>query len=107
MDKPRGERSAIAWAGLAGGPCLAALAYGQGWIWKLLGIALMVAPHVVGAPHPEVHESLAPAALTREFIVASLVASALVWLTLGLGVGLLLHKFGLDRQVTPQEAGAT
>ena len=45
---------------------------------------LLAVPHLIGAPHPEVHESLAPAALEREFILASLLTNAVFWSALGL-----------------------
>jgi predicted cobalt transporter CbtA len=45
---------------------------------------LLVVPHVIGAPQPEVHESLAPQALEAQFKVASLLTNAAFWLALGL-----------------------
>lgn len=63
---------------------LALLAFAQPWWLRLLGLALLPLPHLVGAPHPEVHESLAPEALGQHFIYASLLSNALFWAALGL-----------------------
>ena len=50
----------------------------------LLGLALIVAPHVVGAPHPAGEEiSRVPPALAASFVSASLVTAAVFWGTLG------------------------
>ena len=48
-------------------------------LWITVGIALILAPHLVGAPHPDVAESEVPAALAAQFVSASLAASALLW----------------------------
>lgn len=47
--------------------------------WIALGIAMILTPHLVGAPHPEIAESNVPAALAAQFVSASLAASALLW----------------------------
>lgn len=63
---------------------LALLAFGsQRWL-RLIGLALLPLPHVLGAPHPEVQASLAPEALEQRFIIVSLVVNAVFWLALGL-----------------------
>jgi cobalt transporter subunit CbtA len=54
----------------------------QSWL-KAAGLLLLAVPHLIGAPAPEVHGALAQAALQREFIVASLVTSAVFWVVLG------------------------
>ena len=52
--------------------------------FKILGGALIVLPHLIGAPHPEVGlVSPVPEELVRAFIAASLGANALFWLVLG------------------------
>ena len=51
---------------------------------KIGGSALLVAPHLVGAPHPEVTGGLAPVALDRAFFAASAGANAVFWIVLGL-----------------------
>ena len=51
---------------------------------KALGAVLLVIPHVIGAPQPEVHESLAPEALETQFKMASWLTNAAFWVALGL-----------------------
>jgi cobalt transporter subunit CbtA len=50
---------------------------------KLLGFLLLVSPHWIGAPQPDVHSSAAPAALAHLFIAATAFANAAFWLALG------------------------
>ncbi|MNG22001.1 putative cobalt transporter subunit CbtA [compost metagenome] len=55
-------------------------------------MALLVIPHVIGAPQPEVHSSLAPEALEHEFIAASLITNALFWAALGWAAAWLYQR---------------
>ena len=48
----------------------------------VLGLALIIAPHVIGAPHSDEASSV-PAGLAVEFAVASLVTAAVFWAVLG------------------------
>jgi cobalt transporter subunit CbtA len=50
---------------------------------KFIGGALIVAPHIVGAPHPAEIGGGVPAELAAQFVAASLVTAALFWLVLG------------------------
>jgi len=63
---------------------------------RAAGAALLLVPHLVGAPQPEMHAALAPPELQREFIVAALVCSGLFWLVLGVAAGVLGRRFGLS-----------
>ena len=63
---------------------LALLAFGGQWWLRILGLLLLPLPYLIGAPQPEVHESLAPAALSQHFIYASLLVNAVFWAALGL-----------------------
>lgn len=74
------------WIGTAASTAagLALLAFGGQWWLRILGLLLLPLPHLLGAPQPEVHESLAPAALSEHFIYASLLVNALFWIALGL-----------------------
>ncbi len=65
----------------------------QRWHWLALGIALVVLPHVVGAPQPEEHGGLAPARLAQDFIVTVLVTGFLFWLALGALSGFFYKRF--------------
>lgn len=63
---------------------LALAVFARHWLFKALGVALLAAPHLVGAPQPTVHESLAPEALEAQFKLASWLTNAAFWLALGL-----------------------
>ncbi|MGH8582394.1 MAG: CbtA family protein [Gammaproteobacteria bacterium] len=53
------------------------------WSYKLAGLALLVVPHLVGAPHAEHDGSLAPADLTQRFVLAATWTNGVFWLLLG------------------------
>jgi cobalt transporter subunit CbtA len=72
---------------------LALLVFARHWAVKVVGAALLVVPHVIGAPQPEVHSSLAPEALEHQFIWASLITNALFWSALGLLSAWLYRRF--------------
>ncbi len=63
---------------------LALLVFGRGAWLKVLGAATLLLPHLIGAPQPLEHASLAPAALETQFKLASLLTNAVFWLALGL-----------------------
>jgi cobalt transporter subunit CbtA len=56
---------------------------------KIAGVALLVAPHLVGAPQPATPESTVPAEIAARFAAASLSVQALAWVLAGAMVGLL------------------
>jgi cobalt transporter subunit CbtA len=58
------------------------IAMRPGWLLKLSGVVCLALPHAVGAPAAS-GETLVPAQLMRQFMVASLAAAALFWLALG------------------------
>jgi cobalt transporter subunit CbtA len=76
----------IWWIGTAASTAvaLALLVFSRNWLLKGLGVLILVTPHVIGAPQPPVHHSLAPEALEAQFKVASLLTNAVFWLALGL-----------------------
>lgn len=80
-----GQRQAW-WIGTAASTAvgLALIVFGRNALLKVLGVAILVVPHILGAPQPVQHESLAPQALESQFMVASLLTNALFWVALGL-----------------------
>ncbi|NBA97428.1 CbtA family protein [Pseudomonas sp. R5(2019)] len=84
------------WIGTAASTAvgLALIVFGKNWLLKVVGAVLLVAPHVMGAPQPDIHEMLAPEALVAEFKIASLVTNALFWLALGLACAWLFRRPG-------------
>ena len=63
---------------------------------KIVALALLAAPHLIGAPHPFLFESNVPAELSAQFAVATLVTSAFFWLVLGGTSGYLYKKLGQE-----------
>ena len=62
---------------------IALLAFGKHWALKLLAVAIVLVPHVFGAPQPLVHSSLAPQELESQFKIASQLTNLAFWLALG------------------------
>jgi len=56
------------------------------------GIALMLLPHLLGAPHPAAFTSTAPAELSGHFAAASLVVMAVVWALAGTLAGYVWQR---------------
>ncbi len=62
--------------------------------WALVaGIALIVVPHLIGAPQPDSHETPIPANLHHQFIVASTMTNLVFWVLLGCVAGLVRGRF--------------
>ncbi|AMW83239.1 putative cobalt transporter CbtA [Pseudomonas yamanorum] len=76
----------IWWIGTAGSTAagIALIVFGRNGLLKVLGVAILAVPHVIGAPQPEVHSMLAPEALEAQFKVASQLTNIAFWLALGL-----------------------
>ncbi|MFJ9531686.1 CbtA family protein [Herbaspirillum sp. NPDC101396] len=67
--------------------------YARHWTLKLLGLVLVVVPHLIGAPHPAVPGGAAPEELAQAFIHATALANGIFWLTLGGLIGYFYKKF--------------
>jgi len=79
----------------AGGLGIFAFSWRSGhWqpLWIIAGVVLLAAPHLYGAPQPHEHESLVPAHLAVEFVVASIATGFVYWLFLGGLLGFLLDR---------------
>jgi cobalt transporter subunit CbtA len=71
-----------------------ALVSRKGLAATVIGLALIVAPHIYGAPQPADISSKVPAFLAAEFVTASLSTTLFFWLVLGLALGFLLERSG-------------
>lgn len=60
---------------------------------RLGAIVLLLAPHVIGAPHAHAFESKVPAEVAAQFAALSLVLQGLLWMLAGIAVGLLWPRF--------------
>ena len=73
----------------------------QSNVFKVLGVILLIVPHVLGAPQPEMHgfantEPAAVEALTRlwyDFILQTSIANALLWVIIGALSGFTANKY--------------
>ncbi|TGQ50802.1 cobalt transporter [Mesorhizobium sp. M1C.F.Ca.ET.193.01.1.1] len=59
----------------------------------ILGVALIVAPHIVGAPQPDSFETAIPEGLHHQFVVAVTLTDLVFWLVLGVVVGVVRGRF--------------
>ena len=68
---------------LATGIGLALLVFKRSLPLAILAVALLIAPHLVGAPQPESFESPVPHSLAQAFVVMASVTSLVFWVVLG------------------------
>lgn len=77
---------------------IALLAFRRDGFSAVAAIALIAAPHVIGAPlPPDGEHALAPLGLERQFIVAATLTSLVFWALLGSLSGLLMKRFEAAR----------
>ena len=88
-------------AATAGG--LALIAFGKSAVLAIVGVALIVAPHLVGAPQPESHASPVPVELHGQFVTAVTLTSLVFWLILGAMVGILRDRFA-EREANAEQS---
>ncbi|MBB4094266.1 CbtA family protein [Ochrobactrum pecoris] len=63
-------------------------------VWaKILGLVLIVAPHLYGAPHPEDISSPIPSLLASQYAVASLATNLFMWAVIGLALGWFIQHY--------------
>ena len=83
--------TATASASVAG---LALIAFARRWSWRALGLVLLVAPHVFGAPHaPSGETGAVPPELAAHFVVATMFMNAAMWVALGVAGAYLFERF--------------
>ena len=68
------------------------LAFGRGMALRLAAIALLVLPHVYGAPQPTQDQGTAPEVLAHRFVVIAFTTSLLFWVVLGALTGFFYKK---------------
>ena len=71
---------------------LALLFYGRSLAAVIGAVALLVAPHLVGAPQPPSYDTPIPEALHHSFIVAVVLSALLFWVLLGGLAGLFRRR---------------
>ena len=72
---------------------LAMIAFRRSPVLALLGVALIVAPHIVGAPQPVEFETPVPEGLHHQFVVAVTMTNLVFWVVLGSATGYFRSRF--------------
>lgn len=62
------------------------------WPLRMLGAMLLIAPHLLGAPQPEIAESLVPETLQVQFRWASALTNGVFWTVLGMLSALTFNR---------------
>ena len=96
VSAPLGDRQ-LWWLFAAIASCGGLWMLAFGGRWAPAGILLLGLPHLIGAPHAESMEGLAPPGLAAHFVTASLAASAVFWAVLGAATG------AIHAHLAPQE----
>jgi len=84
---------------MATAAALLIFAFKQKIFWMLGGLALLLAPHIYGAPVLATAQSVVPASLAAQFVVATIVTSLLFWLVLGGALGWLVERVTKNQTV--------
>jgi predicted cobalt transporter CbtA len=66
-------------------------AQSRSWLMKIGGVVCIALPHAIGAP-AAIGDTVVPVQLVRQFMIASLAANAVFWLTLGVIGGLIYDR---------------
>ncbi len=72
---------------------LGLMVFGKGIPWIVLGLMVLAAPHIVGAPVADSAGGTAPAEIAGHFVAASLVTAAVFWTLLGWLSGTFYRRF--------------
>jgi cobalt transporter subunit CbtA len=78
---------------LSAAAALGLLFYGRSPLAVLAAVALLVAPHLIGAPKPVSYETPIPEGLHHSFVVAVVLTTLLFWVLLGALAGLFRGRF--------------
>ncbi|MFJ3486959.1 CbtA family protein [Pseudomonas sp. NPDC090202] len=93
----------IWWIGTAASTAvgLALIVFAHNWLLKALGVAILVVPHLIGAPQPAVYSALAPEELEHQFKIASWLTNAAFWVAMGVISAWLFRRH--DAKLTQSE----
>jgi len=64
-----------------------------------IAVVLIAAPHIIGAPQPEVPGGLAPEELEHKFILVAIASSLVFWLVLGVLTGAFFKRYANETGV--------
>jgi cobalt transporter subunit CbtA len=71
---------------------LGCFAFGRNLLVIGLGAVLLVAPHIIGAPHLDGYFGVAPPELSGEYVARSLAVGMAAWVVLGLAAGYFWNR---------------
>ncbi len=83
---------------------LATIAFGRGWAMRGVAVLLILAPHVIGAPHPASFSGPAPPELASLFAVRALGVGLVAWVLLGLFAAHFWGREGRRADASPHTA---
>ena len=94
------------WFGTVGATAagLALIAFGKGWTSRGIAAVLILAPHVIGAPHPETFSGPVPPELAGMFAGRALGVGLVAWVLLGLFAAWFWIREGNRAEDTPRTA---
>jgi cobalt transporter subunit CbtA len=72
---------------------LTLMVFGRHIAVRAFAFFILLVPQMLGAPQPETHGALAPEALARAFVSASLLTNAVFWVVLGVLTGWFFERF--------------
>ena len=94
------------WFGTVGATAagIALIAFGKGWQARGIAAVLVLAPHVIGAPHPETFAGPAPPELAGLFAGRALGVGLVAWALLGLFAAWFWIREGKRAEDSPRTA---
>lgn len=94
------------WFGTVGATAagIALIAFGKGWTARAVAAVLILAPHAIGAPHPETFAGPVPPELAGMFAGRALGVGAVAWVLLGLFAARFWIREGERAEDTPRTA---
>ena len=94
------------WLGTVGATAIgiALIAFGKGWTARGIAAILILAPHVIGAPHPETFAGPAPPELAAMFAGRALGVGLVAWVLLGLFAAWFWIREGKRAEDAPRTA---
>jgi len=81
------------WGAVAAGALgVALIALRGGVVFSVVGIAIIIAPHIIGAPQPESHDTVIPAYLVQSYVANSILSMAVTWVVVGVALGFTMRS---------------
>ena len=71
---------------------LVLVAFGTGWMQRIAGAVLILAPHAAGAPQPDAHAGAVPPEVAGLFVSRALGVSLVAWTAMGALAGRFLRE---------------